>query len=474
MVSGRSANCLLFYAPALRRKYSAVSTVFNCPACYCLPSGPELFVQAPAAGNSGEVVLKVVFSANPAYALSYFYFSNLAYTLALSMRLLIAIFFALIFSSAKAQQDLSKPWIAFSDSTTELYGYKDLQGNIRIKPQYAAVETDTFKTIAIILNAKEGWVAISKEQEILFKPFIFDNGPDEFSNGLIRIEKDKKVGFADETGKIIIPPIYDLALPFHGNYTAFYSGGKQICAGENIPEADCEHFEWIGGKWGIINKANDTLIAPSLEHQDLGDLNLTSLTTIKPKSRSFVALQGKTKTYYLENVRFTFQACFQNFLEKAKIKDRSYFASVMFSNLECTYCLLNTKEERKAMIKAKKYYPGNAYTEDRTAEVIPTKTFLNQDFALIFSPETIQGLADSTQTEIFIDFENISFHYTNPNSAFLKEITQNKSYYKFNAVLSHYTRRKIRFQEHFNFIKTEKGIKFISYSRTTEGYTSNL
>ena len=46
-----------------------------------------------------------------------------------------------------------------------------------------------------------------------------------FCNGLARFEVDKKFGFLDKNGKVIIPAVYDLAMFFHNGYA---------CVGKNI------------------------------------------------------------------------------------------------------------------------------------------------------------------------------------------------------------------------------------------------
>lgn len=46
-----------------------------------------------------------------------------------------------------------------------------------------------------------------------------------FCNGLARFEVDKKFGFLDKNGKVVIPAVYDLAMFFHNGYACV---GKKI------------------------------------------------------------------------------------------------------------------------------------------------------------------------------------------------------------------------------------------------------
>lgn len=386
------------------------------------------------------------------------------------MRLQLTIaLLSLTIVSCKSQLNDRDIWVSFEDKTKQLYGFKDLQGNITVSPKYWLCETDTFRTIAFVGIEHEGWVCIDKKLNKLFKPFIYDNGIDFFQNGLIRIEENKKVGFADMNGKIVIQPTYDFVLPFDKNFTAFYSGGKYECMEKEI--TNCEHFHWTGGLWGFINRNNDTLIQPTLTHEQLFDLNIASLTDKNPNSTSYTSIKGKSKTYYIENVQKSFDAFFKDFLEQVENNNFSYFNSICYPNIKCTYCLLNTKQEYDSLVKAKLYYPDNFFTETRSKEVFPTSKFVKEDYSLVFSKQSLKNLRDTVITETLIDFSNYQYLFPFRNDTlFLKYLNPDQSYYKIDVIVSHYEDKQISYQEHYNFLKTDEGIKFIGYDRTTAGY----
>jgi hypothetical protein len=75
-----------------------------------------------------------------------------------------------------------------------------------------------------------------------------DNGPDEFHDGLVRVIKDKKYGFANRKGEVVIPPLYDGALPFE-------NGGAKVCSGcvNKCLDPNCEHHMFSGGQWLTIS-----------------------------------------------------------------------------------------------------------------------------------------------------------------------------------------------------------------------------
>ena len=60
---------------------------------------------------------------------------------------------------------------------------------------------------------------INKKKEIVIHPQNSFNLSGDFYNRLALIKKDKKYGFINKKNEIIIPIIYDKALPFKGKKT---------------------------------------------------------------------------------------------------------------------------------------------------------------------------------------------------------------------------------------------------------------
>ncbi|TJZ50054.1 hypothetical protein FAZ15_21785 [Sphingobacterium olei] len=70
----------------------------------------------------------------------------------------------------------------------EKYGYQDKQGKMVIPfGKYYMCFTDTIKTIGFVAIPKQGFWAINKNDEKLFRVVPFGNGPDYVRNGLFRI-----------------------------------------------------------------------------------------------------------------------------------------------------------------------------------------------------------------------------------------------------------------------------------------------
>lgn len=127
--------------------------------------------------------------------------------------------------------------------------YVDKYGNVKIPPKKYTSYTSVFRTYAIVFGPG-GLVAIDKKENVLYNVFVFDNGPDYPSEGLFRIIKNSKMGFAnEETGEIEIEPVYDFAFPFENGLARVNVGGhsEPVCEGS-------EYHKWVGGKSGVIDR----------------------------------------------------------------------------------------------------------------------------------------------------------------------------------------------------------------------------
>lgn len=72
-------------------------------------------------------------------------------------------------------------------------------------------------------------------------PFRYDNGPDYVREGLYRIVDGKgRMGYADESGRVVIAPRFAFAHPFEG--------GKA-----KVPGSGGEHWSWESDAWYYID-----------------------------------------------------------------------------------------------------------------------------------------------------------------------------------------------------------------------------
>ncbi|MDN0006066.1 WG repeat-containing protein [Providencia stuartii] len=100
----------------------------------------------------------------------------------------------------------------------------------------------------------QGIVVVDQQGNEAYRPYYFDNWPDEPKNGLYRIRQGDKIGFAEaKTGKVVIEANYDCAYPFE-NGKAHVGIGCQR-------ETDGEHSWWVGGHWVWIDLQGNRITA---------------------------------------------------------------------------------------------------------------------------------------------------------------------------------------------------------------------
>ncbi|NOQ72335.1 MAG: hypothetical protein GQ574_10065 [Crocinitomix sp.] len=117
---------------------------------------------------------------------------------------------------------------------------------------YQVVRTDTFKNFAIVMNQEYDWIGIDKAENELFEIFVFEQGPDYVKDGLFRIVADDKIGYANELGEIVIPPIYSCAWPFENGVAEVAFNCIQV-------QSDPEHWSWNSDEWFYIDKSGKRL-----------------------------------------------------------------------------------------------------------------------------------------------------------------------------------------------------------------------
>lgn len=116
----------------------------------------------------------------------------------------------------------------------------------------------TEKGLASIFTKQYGWLFVKRDGSVI-STITFDNGPDYFVEHLARYRIDKKIGFIDESGNIVIKAQFDWAFPFINNHAIVCNGCKEISEGE--------HKSIAGGTWGSIDK-NGNIILPIRYSQD--------------------------------------------------------------------------------------------------------------------------------------------------------------------------------------------------------------
>ncbi|MDP3583484.1 MAG: hypothetical protein Q8S39_16225, partial [Ignavibacteria bacterium] len=91
-------------------------------------------------------------------------------------------------------------------------------------------------------------------EKILFDAYMFDNGPDELADGLFRIIRNGKIGYADKNGFIVIEPKFECADKFeNGNANVALECRKVVDA------YDSEHSRMESNSWFYIDKKGNKI-----------------------------------------------------------------------------------------------------------------------------------------------------------------------------------------------------------------------
>lgn len=365
-------------------------------------------------------------------------------------RIILAILVLAAFCELRA--GVNVPLIRYQDTTTELFGFIDLEGKIIIPAKYQFIETDTFRVAAIVFDTNGRTVCIGRGQEVLFYPFTEDYTADRLESGSVRTIKDGKIGFADSCGREFIPPIYDFALPFSGEYAAFLSGGVYGSA-DGMPDSLSEHFSWTGGAWGVINKRNDTIIPPGIDNDLLEDLDIFTLTETDPKSSSFDEFSVGGKKYYIENVISSFENFLGEFIPMAAEGNTSYVKSHSFDFIDCSSCSSAPQENKKCIDR------------EKVSPIVPIDEFINNYFNIVFAKDSMVALLDRKNCFFVCQLDQPSFLHAHGEDIG-ERIGLNKyyKYYDLTLVVNHQTAGGRYWQERYSFIKTRAGFKFFGYS----------
>jgi hypothetical protein len=158
-----------------------------------------------------------------------------------------------ILSSCQRQDDyLIRVYEGETDEMGVDCGYINTKGDTVIPVgKYLYCFTDTLREFAVVSCKNGKLIGIDRKERELFEVFWFDNGPDPLAEGLFRIVKNGKIGFANEKGEIIITPQYTCAFPFEN--------GKARVAYACETIAEGEYSRWESNVWMYIDrKGNKT------------------------------------------------------------------------------------------------------------------------------------------------------------------------------------------------------------------------
>jgi len=128
-------------------------------------------------------------------------------------------------------------------------------GSLRIERGHLARLDFGRGGMAAVFIEGAGWAYVRRDGHTL-EVLASDNGPDDFSESLVRIRRDGKTGYADRSFRTVIPPRFDFGWPFE-------KGRALVCIGCRFGPPDSrqdEHQSVTGGTWGFIDRTGREVV----------------------------------------------------------------------------------------------------------------------------------------------------------------------------------------------------------------------
>lgn len=385
------------------------------------------------------------------------------------------IFILFMFLTKFSSGQIDETWISFYDSTTELIGYKDLKGNIKIPAKFSNLtRADTFYNIIAVSentdSSYQSYYLLKDGRRVgIDSVFMFDFTYDCESEGKILFVDTKKnrVGFLGKNGKAIIPAIYNAATPFRNGLSTALKNAKRKCWDENEDTLNCEHWLWVGGETVLINDKNEILV-DSLT-ADIRNLNWYSLKINEQNTdtTSWTSIKGNNGNIYsFLNYEKEFKKWFHlKFLAALHSLSSDPLRQLLFS--EVTFWSNKTGWTSLSNIKYLKMFPASV-TKEKFLETSTKNVSIYADDLnpFIFEGKLYSGFYDacgSHNKEKFPVF-NVMITYYKKRTNKLKSKASTESQTEKRVPSDFEKQYQISYQEHFDFIRTAEGYRLLSVS----------
>ncbi|OPY83474.1 MAG: hypothetical protein A4E70_00245 [Syntrophus sp. PtaU1.Bin005] len=361
-------------------------------------------------------------------------------------KILFVILFFLSGCSMPVQENRS--WTPFWNEDSTLMGFKDSEDRIRIAPRYAHFSTArTFEKILAVMEQKNGGFETSyltKSGKVVGRGnvYMIDNGPDCESEGFIRF-RDRttgKAGLYDSQGNVAIPAEYDdLTNVRNGLVAALKGAEKKYWDGDDI--RGCGHYSWAGGKEILVNTHDHILIDPfNLDpHLDFFSLRITDHPLEDPNQRTFLGVDGRYYSFldYKKEFSSWLNDLIRNGLSRKAL-------------LDCSYGTIYFWKE------------PDGWTSERSPQ------FVERNFELIRG-RLSDILREKADYFISMDGLNPFIFEGSEFAGYFNNCGEPKPWrYPVMSVVINRNREGHFRQDHFDFLRTEKGYKLISVSLGNE------
>jgi len=358
------------------------------------------------------------------------------------MKLYILTFLTTI-SSLNLLGQSNDTWTSFWNKDTTLVGYKDKNGVVKIEPKFtgftSASKFDNIIAVSEENNGKWSSYYLTKSGKMIGRDslHIFDNGSDCESEGFIRFRDSKtdKVGMFDRTGKIVVPAIYnDLTRVRNGMIIGLKGAEKKYW--DKDKHSDCKHFSWTGGQEVLIDTANNVLVE-NFKYDN---------------SLNFFTLE-KTKEQHSDTTRKSFLA-----------RDGSYYSFVDFEKEFRQWIAKELQNdltiERLISISYDTitWETQNGWGKSNKERLITDNyTILKNGLLEILNPKTDYFISSDGLNPYMFEGTEFEKYFNNCGES------KDWIYPTMSIIVSHKNKRNST-QNHFVFLRTDKGYKLISLS----------
>jgi hypothetical protein len=105
-----------------------------------------------------------------------------------------------------------------------------------------------------------GRVYVNRSGRIVIRDVaLIDNGLDDFHHGLVRINRDQMWGYADPSGRIVVPLKYSCALNYKDKYQDI---GPLVCVGCRMQQQG-DYQACVDGTWFHVDSHGNIASSPS-------------------------------------------------------------------------------------------------------------------------------------------------------------------------------------------------------------------
>jgi len=292
-------------------------------------------------------------------------------------------------------------------------------------------------------------VSLFAQEPVKDSVYISDMTYDCEQEGTIRFRDPvtDRVGFFGKNRKIIIPAAYNDAKPFYNGLALVVHDGKRVCEdGSTYVAGACEHWFW-DGVTALIDTTG-AIVADNIDMMATENLNWYSckVTDDPGDTTLYSSIKATNDKYYT----------FINYQKEFNHWFYQRFLTQLHADL-LSYCFDELQVEGLWKQKLrKKYSKGN---------------FLKQYGPLM---QKKMEAVSAGQIETFIVTEGLSALFYN-NKKFKPFYTacdepNMAQFPSFDVITNHYNaKHELSYQEHFSFLRTDKGYKLIAVALKSIG-----